>query len=222
MKILLAEDEKDMSAALVAILTHSGYEVDPVYDGEAAVRMAQSHSYDCMVFDIMMPKLDGVQALQQIRDGGDVTPVIMLTAKSEVSDRINGLDAGADDYLTKPFAMAELLARLRAMTRRSTAFTPQKLQTGSVSLDVAEQELCSTNAVRLSAKETKLMQLLMMNAHKDLTTSDILSRVWPDEDEDEKIVWIYISYLKEKLAAIDADITIRGDEGGPFSLVQES
>lgn len=222
MKILLAEDEKDMSAALVAILTHSGYEVDPVYDGEAAVQMAQRHSYDCMVFDIMMPKLDGVQALQQIRDGGDVTPVIMLTAKSEVADRINGLDAGADDYLTKPFAMAELLARLRAMTRRSTAFTPQKLQTGSVSLDVAEQELCSTNAVRLSAKETKLMQLLMLNADKDLTTGEILSRVWPDEEEDEKIVWIYSSYLKEKLAAIDADITITGGEGGPFRLVQES
>ncbi|RHA13814.1 DNA-binding response regulator [Megasphaera sp. AM44-1BH] len=222
MKILLAEDEKDMSAALVAILTHSGYEVDPVYDGEAAVQMAQRHSYDCMVFDIMMPKLDGVQALQQIRDGGDVTPVIMLTAKSEVADRINGLDAGADDYLTKPFAMAELLARLRAMTRRSTAFTPQKLQTGSVSLDVAEQELCSTNVVRLSAKETKLMQLLMLNADKDLTTGEILSRVWPDEEEDEKIVWIYISYLKEKLAAIDADVTITGGEGGPFRLVQES
>lgn len=222
MKILLAEDEKDMSAALVAILTHSGYEVDPVYDGEAAVQMAQRHSYDCMVFDIMMPKLDGVQALQQIRDGGDVTPVIMLTAKSEVADRINGLDAGADDYLTKPFAMAELLARLRAMTRRSTAFTPQKLQTGSVSLDVAEQELCSTNAVRLSAKETKLMQLLMLNADKDLTTGEILSRVWPDEEEDEKIVWIYISYLKEKLAAIDADVIITGGEGGPFRLVQES
>lgn len=222
MKILLAEDEKDMSAALVAILTHSGYEVDPVYDGEAAVQMAQRHSYDCMVFDIMMPKLDGVQALQQIRDGGDVTPVIMLTAKSEVADRINGLDAGADDYLTKPFAMAELLARLRAITRRSTAFTPQKLQTGSVSLDVAEQELCSTNAVRLSAKETKLMQLLMLNADKDLTTGEILSRVWPDEEEDEKIVWIYISYLKEKLAAIDADVTITGGEGGPFRLVQES
>lgn len=222
MKILLAEDEKDMSAALVAILTHSGYEVDPVYDGEAAVQMAQRHSYDCMVFDIMMPKLDGVQALQQIRDGGDVTPVIMLTAKSEVADRINGLDAGADDYLTKPFAMAELLARLRAMTRRSTAFTPQKMQIGSVSLDVAEQELCSTNAVRLSAKETKLMQLLMLNADKDLTTGEILSRVWPDEEEDEKIVWIYISYLKEKLAAIDADITITGGEGGPFRLVQES
>ena len=222
MKILLAEDEKDMSAALVAILPHSGYEVDPVYDGEAAVQMAQRHSYDCMVFDIMMPKLDGVQALQQIRDGGDVTPVIMLTAKSEVADRINGLDAGADDYLTKPFAMAELLARLRAMTRRSTAFTPQKLQTGSVSLDVAEQELCSTNAVRLSAKETQLMQLLMLNADKDLTTGEILSRVWPDEEEDEKIVWIYISYLKEKLAAIDADVTITGGEGGPFRLVQES
>ena len=221
MKILLAEDEKDMSAALVAILTHSGYEVDPVYDGEAAVQMAQRHSYDCMVFDIMMPKLDGLGACQQIRQFSTV-PIIMLTAKSEVADRINGLDAGADDYLTKPFAMAELLARLRAMTRRSTAFTPQKLQTGSVSLDVAEQELCSTNAVRLSAKETKLMQLLMLNADKDLTTGEILSRVWPDEEEDEKIVWIYISYLKEKLAAIDADVTITGGEGGPFRLVQES
>ena len=222
MRLLLAEDEKEMSAALSAILTHSGYDVDAVYDGQAAVEKALSQSYDCMIFDIMMPKKDGVQALKEIRDKGNMTPVIMLTAKSEVADRINGLDAGADDYLTKPFAMAELLARLRAMTRRSTAFTPQKLQTGSVSLDVAEQELCSTNAVRLSAKETKLMQLLMLNADKDLTTGEILSRVWPDEEEDEKIVWIYISYLKEKLAAIDADVTITGGEGGPFRLVQES
>ena len=145
MRLLLAEDERDMSAALVAILTHSGYDVDPVYDGEAAVEMAAHNTYDCMIFDIMMPKLDGVQALQQIRESGDVTPVIMLTAKAEVSDRITGLDAGADDYLTKPFAMAELLARIRAMTRRSTSFTPQKLQSGSVALNIEEQELRCTN-----------------------------------------------------------------------------
>ena len=223
MRLLLAEDEKDLSDALVTVLKHNNYSVDAVYNGQDALDyLTEGDNYDGAILDIMMPKLDGVQALQQIRDGGDVTPVIMLTAKSEVADRINGLDAGADDYLTKPFAMAELLARLRAMTRRSTAFTPQKLQTGSVSLDVAEQELCSTNAVRLSAKETKLMQLLMLNADKDLTTGEILSRVWPDEEEDEKIVWIYISYLKEKLAAIDADVTITGGEGGPFRLVQES
>uniref|UniRef100_UPI004028C131 response regulator n=1 Tax=Megasphaera sp. TaxID=2023260 RepID=UPI004028C131 len=162
MRLLLAEDEKEMSAALSAILTHSGYDVAAVYDGQAAVEKALSQSYDCMIFDIMMPKKDGVQALKEIRDKGNMTPVIMLTATSEVADRINGLDAVADDYLTQPFAMAELLARLRAMTRRSTAFTPQKLQTGSVSLDVAEQELCSTTAVRLSAKATTLRQLLRL------------------------------------------------------------
>ena len=118
MRLLLAEDEKEMSAALVAILTHSGYEVDAVYDGQAAVDKALSQSYDCMIFDIMMPKKDGVQALKEIREKGNMTPVIMLTAKAEIDDRITGLDAGADDYLTKPFAMGELLARLRSLTRR--------------------------------------------------------------------------------------------------------
>ena len=220
MRLLLAEDERDMSAALVAILTHSGYDVDPVYDGEAAVEMAAHNTYDCMIFDIMMPKLDGVQALQQIRESGDVTPVIMLTAKAEVSDRITGLDAGADDYLTNPFAMAELLARIRAMTRRSTSFTPQKLQSGSVALNIEEQELRCTNSVRLSAKETKLMQLFMLNEEKEFTTEEILSRIWQEEEEDGKIVWIYVSYLREKLLAIDADISIDGEEGGTFRLVR--
>ena len=132
MRLLLAEDEKEMSAALVAILTHSGYEVDAVYDGQAAVDKALVQSYDCMILDIMMPKKDGVQALQEIREKGDMTPVLMLTAKAEVDDRITGLDAGADDYLTKPFAMGELLARLRSLTRRSQSFTPAKLHVGAV------------------------------------------------------------------------------------------
>ena len=141
MRLLLAEDEKEMSAALSAILTHSGYDVDAVYDGQAAVEKALSQSYDCMIFDIMMPKKDGVQALKEIRDKGNMTPVIMLTAKAEIDDRITGLDAGADDYLTKPFAMGELLARLRSLTRRSTSYAPSKLTVGNVELDVEEQEL---------------------------------------------------------------------------------
>ena len=170
MRLLLAEDEKEMSAALSAILTHSGYDVDAVYDGQAAVEKALSQSYDCMIFDIMMPKKDGVQALKEIRDKGNMTPVIMLTAKAEIDDRITGLDAGADDYLTKPFAMGELLARMRSLTRRSTSYAPSKLTVGNVELDVEEQELACRNSIRLANKETKLMKFFMANAGKTLST----------------------------------------------------
>ena len=155
MRILLAEDEKELSRALCAVLQHQGYETDAAYDGEEALELAFSRSYDCMVFDIMMPKLDGVTAVRRIRDSGIVTPVIMLTAKSEVDDRVEGLDAGADDYLTKPFAMKELMARLRSMTRRSKAFTPTRLSLGSVTLNTEEQELTGSNSIRLAKKESK-------------------------------------------------------------------
>lgn len=219
MKILLAEDEKAMSMALVAVLEHSGYEVDAVYDGMAAVEKGQSHTYDCMIFDIMMPKLDGIGALKELRRSGDTTPVIMLTAKAEVDDRIIGLDAGADDYLTKPFAMAELLARIRSMTRRSTTFTPSKLAAGNVELDVEEQELSCKNAIRLANKETKLMKLFMLNMGKALTTDAIFSHVWNGEDDvTEDVVWIYVSYLREKLTAIQANVQIIGEKNGTFLL----
>lgn len=219
MKILLAEDEKAMSMALVAVLKHSGYEVDAVYDGMAAVEKGRSDTYDCMIFDIMMPKLDGIGALKELRRSGDTTPVIMLTAKAEVDDRITGLDAGADDYLTKPFAMAELLARIRSMTRRSTSFTPSKLTAGNVELDVEEQELSCKNAIRLASKETKLMKFFILNMGKSLSTEAIFSHVWKDEDDvTEDIVWIYVSYLREKLTAIQADIQIIGEKNGDFLL----
>ncbi len=219
MKVLLAEDEKAMSMALVAVLEHSGYEVDAVYDGMAAVEKGRSNTYDCMIFDIMMPKLDGIGALKQLRNSGDTTPVIMLTAKAEVDDRITGLDAGADDYLTKPFAMAELLARIRSMTRRSTAFTPSKLAAGNVELDVEEQELSCKNAIRLASKETKLMKFFMLNMGKSLSTEAIFSHVWKDEEDvTEDIVWIYVSYLREKLTAIQADVEIIGEKNGSFLL----
>ncbi len=219
MKLLLAEDEKAMSMALVAVLEHSGYEVDAVYDGMAAVEKGRSNTYDCMIFDIMMPKLDGIGALKELRSSGDTTPVIMLTAKAEVDDRITGLDAGADDYLTKPFAMAELLARIRSMTRRSTTFTPSKLAAGHVELDVEEQELSCKNAIRLANKETKLMKFFMLNMGKSLSTEAIFSHVWKDEEDvTEDIVWIYVSYLREKLTAIQADIQILGEKNGTFLL----
>lgn len=219
MKLLLAEDEKAMSIALVAVLEHSGYEVDAVYDGMAAVEKGLSNTYDCMIFDIMMPKLDGIGALKKLRSSGDTTPVIMLTAKAEVDDRITGLDAGADDYLTKPFAMAELLARIRSMTRRSTTFTPSKLAAGHVELNVEEQELSCKNAIRLANKETKLMKFFMLNVGKPLETAAIFSHVWNGEEEvTEDIVWIYVSYLREKLTAIQADVEIIGEKNGSFLL----
>ncbi len=222
MKILLAEDEKDMSAALCAILEHSGYSVEAVYDGLSALQKAQQSTYDCLIFDIMMPHLDGVEALRRLRLTGDVTPVIMLTAKTEIDDRITGLDAGADDYLMKPFAMGELLARIRSLTRRANSFTPTQLFAGTVKLDLEEQTLSCKNSIRLNNKETKLMKFLMQNMGKSLTTDIILAHVWSDEDDiDRKIVWIYISYLREKLLAIGADIQIQGNEGEAFMLIEK-
>jgi len=219
MKILLAEDEHDMSAALAAILAHSGYEVDAVYDGQAAVEKAQSNVYDCFILDVMMPKLSGVDALKYLRDSGDTTPAIMLTAKAEIDDRITGLDAGADDYLTKPFAMGELLARIRSMTRRNDSYTPAKLSVSSVELDIEEQELSCKNTIRLSSKETKLMKFFMLNEGKKLPTEIIFAHVWKDDKEvDESIVWVYISYLREKMAAIGANIKIEGNKGQEFLL----
>lgn len=220
MRILLAEDEKPLSRALTAVLTHSGYEVDAVYNGREAVKKAQSGVYDCMVLDIMMPELDGVSALKEIRARGDMTPAIFLTAKSELDDRVTGLDAGADDYLTKPFAMKELLARIRSMTRRAGAFTPKVLKAGSVTLNTEEQEMKSENSIRLGSKESKLMELLILNKDKEMSTEDIYNHVWKDEDADKSIVWINISYLRNKLDAIDADIRIEGEEGGSFRIVR--
>lgn len=219
MKILIAEDEKAMSDALAAVLKHFGYEVDVVYDGLAATEKARENSYSCIIFDIMMPKIDGIEALKRIRDSGDMTPVIMLTAKSEVEDRIMGLDAGADDYLAKPFAMGELLARIRSMTRRMGEFTPTKLKKGDVELDVAEQELSCTSSVRLSSKETKLLSYLMMNEGKTISTDELFRYVWSDEaDMDIGIVWMYISYLREKIEAVHGNIRIAGEKNGDFHL----
>ncbi|MCR5774559.1 MAG: response regulator transcription factor [Lachnospiraceae bacterium] len=221
MKILLAEDTEELNRAVTQVLTMQGYETDPVYDGQAAVDHALSGSYDCMIFDIMMPIKDGITALKEIRAAGDVTPVLLLTAKTEIDDRVEGLDAGADDYLSKPFAMKELLARIRSMTRRKSSYTPTDLTIGSVKLSVSEQELSARNSIRLSNKESRLMEYLMLNVGKELSTETLFSHVWDQESiegDPADAVWIYISYLRQKLMSINADIGIEGMKGDSFVL----
>ena len=219
MRILLAEDEVELSRALCAVLNHQGYETDAVYDGLAAVEKAAEKTYDCMIFDIMMPVMDGLTAVREIRGQGNVTPVIMLTAKTEIDDRVDGLDAGADDYLTKPFAMKELLARIRSMTRRKTSFTPARLTLAGVTLDLDSQELSAVHSIRLSGREMQLMELFMQSKGRALTTEEVFERIWKEEpDEDLEIVWLYVSYLRKKLGAIKAKISITGEKGGSFRL----
>ena len=222
MKILLAEDEQQLSRVLETAMTHEGYQVDTAFDGQEAVELAKENAYDLMILDIMMPVKTGIEALKEIRQTGNTTHVIMLTAMSEVDDKVTGLDAGADDYLTKPFSLKELLARLRSMSRRVATFTPNLLQIGQTSLNVGEHELISSNSIRLAGKESKMMEFLMLNAQKSLSTQEIFRHVWSkdeDEDLDEGFVWIYISYLRQKLKAIHADLAILGEEGGSFTLV---
>ena len=222
MKILLAEDEQQLSRVLETATTHAGYQVDTAFDGQEAVDLAKGNAYDLMILDIMMPVKTGIEALKEIRQTGNTTHVIMLTAMSEVDDKVTGLDAGADDYLTKPFSLKELLARLRSMSRRVATFTPNLLQIGQTSLNVGEHELISSNSIRLAGKESKMMEFLMLNAQKSLSTQEIFRHVWSkdeDEDLDEGFVWIYISYLRQKLKAIHADLAILGEEGGSFTLV---
>ena len=222
MKILLAEDEQQLSRVLETAMIHEGYQVDTAFDGQEAVDLAKENAYDLMILDIMMPVKTGIEALKEIRQTGNTTHVIMLTAMSEVDDKVTGLDAGADDYLTKPFSLKELLARLRSMSRRVATFTPNLLQLGQTSLNVGEHELISSNSIRLAGKESKMMEFLMLNAQKSLSTQEIFRHVWSkdeDEDLDEGFVWIYISYLRQKLKAIHADLAILGEEGGSFTLV---
>ncbi|MBR1740592.1 MAG: response regulator transcription factor [Lachnospiraceae bacterium] len=221
MKILLAEDTKDLNRAICAVLEHEGYEADPVYDGEEALSHIRENGYDAIILDIMMPKRDGIQVLREMRESNIITPVLLLTAKSEVDDRVNGLDAGADDYLTKPFAMKELLARVRAMTRRRTQYSGGDLSFADLKLKEANFELSCENAVRLSTKEFELLRTLIMNVEHPLDTEYLLSHVWEDEpDAASDTVWLYVSYLNRKLGAIASSAQIVGERGESFQLME--
>lgn len=223
MKILVAEDEIQMNRVLTTALTHEGYDVDSVYDGQAAIDMANENAYDVMVMDIMMPVKSGIEAVQEIRQTGNQSHIIMLTAMAEVDDRVTGLDAGADDYLTKPFSLKELLARLRSMSRRvDTNFTSNILTVGTVTLNVGEQELVSQNTIRLAGKESKMLEFFMLNAGKKLSTDQIFNHVWANNKDDPEIdngyVFIYVSYLRQKLKSIGANVVIEGEEMGGYEL----
>lgn len=223
MKLLLAEDTKDLNRAVSAILAHDGFEVDSTFDGEEALEHIKNNTYDGIILDIMMPKMDGLEVLRELRKLNIMTPVMLLTAKAEVDDRVNGLDAGADDYLTKPFAMKELLARIRAMTRRKSDYTQKQLTFSDVTLSSGNFELKCENTVSLSNKEFELMQLLIVNAGKDLDNNYIIERVWPDNEKaDENIVYLYISYLRGKLESVASRTRIVGDKGGSYCLVRAS
>ena len=222
MKILLAEDEVGLSKAYAQVLIMQGYEVEQVYDGKAALEAANSSIYDLMIFDVMMPKMSGFEVLKALREAGNTTYVIMLTAMSELDDKIEGLELGADEYLTKPIPLKELVARIRSLERRiDTNYNENVLTFGSVKLNVSQQELSAKNSIILAGKETKLMEVLMLNKNKKLSTEYIYNHVWSkDDDSDAGYVWIYISYLKQKLKAINANVDILGEEDREFELVE--
>ena len=220
MKLLLAEDERALSEAIVAVLEHNNYSVDAVFDGQEALDYILEQRYDGILLDIMMPKLDGLSVLRTLREHGITTPVMMLTAKAEVRDRVAGLDQGADDYLPKPFAMAELLARVRALTRRGGDYTPDVLTMGDTSLDRRSYELCCGSAsVRLSRKEYQLMEMLLLNQNRLLSTEQLMSRIWGyDSDAEINVVWVYISYLRKKLTQLGSGLQISAVRGRGYVL----
>ena len=199
-----------------------GYEVEQVYDGKEALEAANSGTYDLMIFDVMMPKMSGLEVLKALREAGNTTYVIMLTAMSELDDKVEGLELGADEYLTKPIPLKELAARVRSLERRiDTNYNENVLTFGSVKLNVSQQELSAKNSIILAGKETKLMEVLMLNKNKKLSTEYIYNHVWSkDDDSDTGYVWIYISYLKQKLKAINANVDILGEENREFELVE--
>lgn len=214
MKILLAEDTVDLNNVICAALKLEGFDVDPCFDGEEAFEHAMRDSYDAMVFDIMMPVINGLELLRMVRNNNIVTPVLLLTAKAEIEDRVEGLDAGADDYLPKPFAMKELMARVRAMTRRKREYDSGVLEFGDITLNGETFELKCENSIRLSVKEFELLQLLIKNSTRIITTDYILDTVWDNSPEAaEGTVRLYIRYLRDKLYAISskADITDTDD-----------
>jgi two-component system response regulator ArlR len=220
MRLLLAEDEKSLSRAIVVILEKNNYSVDAVYNGIEALEYLETGNYDGVIMDIMMPKMDGITALKKLREKGDSTPVLMLTAKAEVDDKVEGLDSGANDYLTKPFAAKELLARIRAMTRTATAQQDSKLYVGNISLDCASFELSSAEgSFRLANKEFQMMEMLMRNPKNLISTDRFMERIWGYDSEAEiNVVWVYISYLRKKLAALNADIQIKATRNLGYSL----
>lgn len=220
MRLLLAEDELALSKALKVILERNNYSVDAVYDGQAALEYLETDNYDGVILDIMMPKVDGITVLKEIRRRGSLLPVLLLTAKSEVDDKVLWLDAGANDYLTKPFHARELLARIRAMTRIQIVQANSQLQIGNVTLDRATYELSTASgSYRLANKEFQMMEMLMSNPKNLISSERFMEKIWGYDSEAElNVVWVYISYLRKKLTALHANIQIKAMRNAGYTL----
>lgn len=224
MKLLLAEDEAALSEAVTDILVYHKYLVDAVYNGADAFEYAELGDYDGIILDIMMPKMNGIEVLQRLRKGGCKTPVLLLTAKSEIEDRITGLDAGADDYLPKPFAMGELLARIRAMLRRREDFTPDMLTIGDLTLNRQNYELSSNGQTAVLSKiEFRIMEIFMLNKNIYISGDDLLAKVWGyDSDAEIGTVWVYISNLRKRLSTMNSKVEITAKRNIGYTLTEAS
>ncbi len=223
MRLLLAEDEKEMADALEAVLKHNRYLVDTVSNGTDAYDWIRNTDYDGVILDIMMPQMSGLEVLERIRREGNPVPVLLLTAKSEVDDKVQGLDLGADDYLTKPFAMKELLARIRAMTRRKPQITANLLQIGELVLNRETFQLEYKNkSLYLGKKEYQMMELFMENPGIFISQEQIFSRIWGYNSEtNSQVVWVNISYLRKKIADLQAPFVIKAQRGTGYRLEEQ-
>lgn len=224
MNILIVEDEIQLADTLAEILRRNKYNVDAVYDGEDGLDYARSGIYDCIVLDIMLPKRDGVEVVRMLRQEKISTPVMLLTAKSEVEDKIHGLDCGADDYLTKPFSTGELLARIRALTRRKGEVAVDCLQFGQLMLNRQTYALMhGENSMKLSLKEYQIMEMLIANPGRILPKERFIEKIWGYESDVEyNNIEVYISFLRKKLTAIHSPIQIRTARGIGYSLEEPS
>ena len=220
MRLLLAEDEKELANALAAVLKHNKYSIDVVYNGADAYDWAQAAEYDGIILDIMMPKMSGLEVLEALRKQGSTVPILLLTAKGEIEDRVPGLDMGADDYLPKPFAMKELLARIRAMTRRKSEFSANILDFEGLTLNRENFELAyKSQSLRLGNKEFQMMEMLMRNSGQFISAEQFMEKIWGFEAQAEvSVVWVYLSYLRKKLQNLEAPIEIRAARGIGYKL----
>ncbi len=218
MRILIVEDDKDLSSAIARVLKIEKMEVDQAYDGEEGLDYIHQCDYDLIIMDVMMPKLDGLSVVRQMREEKNTTPVLILTARSMVDDKVMGLDSGADDYLTKPFAIKELLARIRALTRRNSNILSSSSYKDII-LDPNTYELKSKSSVRLTNKEYKLMEYLIKNQGIFVSTEKIMASVWEyDSDVDVSVIWVFISSLRKHLEKVESNVTIKASRGIGYRL----
>lgn len=220
MRILVADDEKDLVAALEELLKHERYTVDAVYDGKSAYEFASTGNYDCIILDIMMPDIDGLEVLRRLRAAGIKTPILLLTAKSDPADRILGLDRGADDYLPKPFVVGELLARIRALTRRTSVLETPELTFGDLLLDrVAFKLVCGDRSEHLGNKEFQIMEALIRRQGSPTSVEYLMDHIWGyDASVEPGVVWTYMSYLRRKLESLHSDVRIGMRRGFGYVL----